>query len=68
MTFAENSNPFLHDTPTYDDAPPYQVWLQMAEQFTYLLDKGRTHRKTDGHSVSTIVGAGWRWDKNIIIV
>ena len=33
---------FLHDILTHDDAPPYQVWLQKAEQFRrYPLDKGR---------------------------
>ena len=45
----EDSNPFfLHDTPPHDNAPPYEVWLQKAEQFrTYLLDKAQTHSKMD---------------------
>ena len=37
----QDSKPiFLHVTPTHDDTPPYQVWLQKAEWFRiYLRDK-----------------------------
>ena len=46
----------LHNTPTQDDAPPYQVWIQKDEMFRgCLLDKARrTDTRRDGHKDMTI--------------
>ena len=53
----EDSIPILvHDTPSRDDAPPYQVWVQKVELFRgYLLDKARqTDTRRDGHKDTAI--------------
>ena len=43
---------FLHDTPTHDNTPPYQVWLKMVEWCRKCRpDKiGNTGRRTDGRT------------------
>ena len=42
---------FPRGTPSHDDAPPYQIWLQTVEGFRrYCLDKILTHGQTETRS------------------
>ena len=47
---------FLHDIPSHDNTPPYQVWLKMVEQcWRYHRNKiGNKDRRTDTQSDSNI--------------